>query len=90
MSLRFPVAAGLAAAALVGLSACGTRGDLERPEPGGAVASAETAGDEAPERAPPSRWGPKPADPATMNTTIREAPIEGATRDPRAGPGQPD
>jgi hypothetical protein len=88
MSLRIPVAAGLAAAALLGLSACGTRGDLERPEPGGAVA--EAAGAEAPERAPPSRWGPKPADPATMNTTIREAPIEGAARDPRAGPGQPD
>lgn len=87
MSLRLSVAAGLAAAALVGLSACGTRGDLERPAPGGAVAAAE---DEAPERAPPSRWGPKPADPATLSTTIREAPIEGAPRDPRAGSGQPD
>lgn len=90
MNLRIPVATALAAAALVGLAACGTRGDLERPGPDGGVATAETAGEEAPERAPPSRWGQKPADPATLNTTIREAPIEGASRDPRAGSGQPD
>ena len=99
LSLAFAVTA---LAATVALAGCGMRGTLERPAPlYGAKAKADYDAEQAkaaadkkedasmPEpKAAGGRYGPRPQAPESRNTSIRTDPIDGAPRDPRAGPGQ--
>jgi len=75
-------------AATLSLAACGKRGVLDRPEPvfgrPAKDASAETTVAD-----PAARVArPTPRAPESVNSSIRNSPIDGAPRDPRAGPPQ--
>ncbi len=98
MSPRFTAALTLTALlAATALSGCGMRGALERPAPmwgDKSKAEAEDAKAKKDDAAMPepkstgSKYSPRPQAPESQNTSIRQAPIDGAPRDPNAGPGQ--
>jgi predicted small lipoprotein YifL len=84
-------------AAALALGACGKRGTLERPAPlfghgDKATEQTDDSGEEAKDdgaQRKGSDGSVRARAPEQRNTSIRVAPIEGAPRDPRAGPGQP-
>ena len=85
-------------AAALALSACGKRGTLERPPPmWGEAEKAKYEAEQAAEKAKQATDADKkdaatrykPA-PESQNVSIRMQPVDGAPRDPRSGPGQPN
>lgn len=77
------------AAAVLGalcLAGCGKQGVLERPKPVFGSPSRDPSAETTVADPAIKTARPTPRAPESVNSSIRTAPIDGAPRDPRAGP----